>query len=326
MNKVSVLVAVYNASDTIDRCVKSLLSQTHKDIQIVCVDDGSVDCSYDIINHYANIDSRITPVRCSKNMGAAHARNEGLRVAEGEYITFLDSDDTMSPDALQKALEQFGRDEAIDSVLFRCVKIDGDKEKELSLPSFDTLTGTEAFRASLYWTIHGCYIVKACIHHKYPYDESLSSYSDDNTTRLHYLASRKVARCEGIYYYYQHSASVTHTTSLNRFNHILANEIMHRQLLSMNISQDIVDEYENTRWLVLVDTYMFYFLNRHCFTREDLRKARHQMRNIYLGIDTKALRRSLKRKLGYNPMCGCWQLFRLQEELYFTLKKIMRRW
>ena len=75
------------------------------------------------------------------------------------------------------------------------------------------------------------------IHHTYPYDDTLLTYSDENVTRIHYLKSRKVAFCEGVYYYRQHTISTTHNISVRRFDFLLANEGMRRQLLSLGSSE-----------------------------------------------------------------------------------------
>lgn len=90
--KVSVIIPVYNAEKYLQQCLNSILNQTMSDIEIICVDDGSSDSSYDILTEYANIDSRVKVVR-QKNSGAGATRNTGLAVACGDYIHFLDSDD-----------------------------------------------------------------------------------------------------------------------------------------------------------------------------------------------------------------------------------------
>ena len=87
MCQVSVLVAVYNSAKYISRCMDSLLAQTLKDIQIICIDDCSTDESLEILNKYADTDPRIDVISLKENCGQAHARNEGLRRAGGKYIT-----------------------------------------------------------------------------------------------------------------------------------------------------------------------------------------------------------------------------------------------
>ncbi|MDR3244725.1 MAG: glycosyltransferase [Elusimicrobiota bacterium] len=92
MPKVSVIMPVYNAERYLYQCLDSITEQTLKDIEIVCIDDGSTDNSFDILMRYSNNDKRFV-VKKSKNQGAAQARNIGLEYASGPYIGFVDSDD-----------------------------------------------------------------------------------------------------------------------------------------------------------------------------------------------------------------------------------------
>ena len=99
--KVSVLVAVYNAEKYLHQCLDSLIGQTHQDLEIICVDDASTDGSWQILQEYVRRDSRVIVMRHDENKGHAHARNTGLKVATGDYITMLDSDDWYSEDAVE---------------------------------------------------------------------------------------------------------------------------------------------------------------------------------------------------------------------------------
>lgn len=99
--KVSVVTPVYNAEKYLAECIESLLNQTLKECEFIFVEDGSVDHSLDILRRYEQLDSRIKVVT-QKNAGAGIARNNGMAHANGEYIAFLDSDDIMRSDALEK--------------------------------------------------------------------------------------------------------------------------------------------------------------------------------------------------------------------------------
>ena len=107
MTKVSVLVAVYNTADYLPQCLDSLLAQTMTDIEVLCVDDGSTDASPAILQQYAEWDQRIKPTFLKENTGLAHARNVALRQATGEYVCFVDSDDWLATDALEKVYDTF---------------------------------------------------------------------------------------------------------------------------------------------------------------------------------------------------------------------------
>lgn len=103
MSKVSVIIPVYNAEEHIRQCLESVINQTLTDIEIICVDDGSTDCSLEILKEYEGKDSRIQVIQ-QENGGAGAARNAGLGKATGEYLSFLDSDDFFEPNMLEEAV------------------------------------------------------------------------------------------------------------------------------------------------------------------------------------------------------------------------------
>ncbi|MDD7319227.1 MAG: glycosyltransferase [Prevotella sp.] len=325
MAKVSVLVAVYNGETTLRRCLDSLLSQTHGDIEVLCVDDCSTDNSASLLDEYARRDNRIKVFRQPENRGQAVARNRGLAEATGDYVCFLDCDDRLSADALEKAVGVFESHRETDCVLLTVKTVEGEKEEDYPMSQFEVMTGYEAFVASLTWKIHGCYVTRTTLHKQFPYDDTCRSYSDDNTTRTHYYHSREVRCCEGVYYYYKNELSVTHKPSVRRFDYIRANESMKKQLVSFGVGEEVMRIYEKVRWLVLVDTYMFYFLNRKLLPAEDAKFGLNEMKRVWTTIETARIEPSLKRKFGYMPMRFSWKMFRLQEEIYFTLKKLTGR-
>lgn len=98
--KISVVIPVYNTQDYLEECLKSVEKQTLKNIEIICVNDGSTDSSAEILEDHKNKDKRIKIIT-QENAGLAQARNAGMEVAQGEYIAFLDSDDFMLPYAYQ---------------------------------------------------------------------------------------------------------------------------------------------------------------------------------------------------------------------------------
>ncbi len=118
--KVSIIVPVYNVENYLERCINSLRNQTLRDIEIILVDDSSTDSSLEICNKMAMEDSRIKVIH-KVNGGAGLARNEALRIATGEYIGFLDSDDFVEEDmfkTLYDKAEKYSSDLVMSGVLF----------------------------------------------------------------------------------------------------------------------------------------------------------------------------------------------------------------
>lgn len=116
MCKISVIMPVYNASEYLDMAIDSLIKQNFKDIEIICVDDGSTDQSLNILLQYQKRDERIKVLK-QENQYAGVARNLGMSVAQGKYLAFLDADDYFKADMLQKAYK-CAEEEQADIVVF----------------------------------------------------------------------------------------------------------------------------------------------------------------------------------------------------------------
>ena len=118
--KISIIVPVYNVEKYLERCIRSLTSQTHSDIEIILVDDSSTDGSLAICNKAASEDPRVKVIH-KVNEGAGMARNAALAVATGEYIGFVDSDDYVESDmfeTLYQKAKEYGSDLVLSGVLF----------------------------------------------------------------------------------------------------------------------------------------------------------------------------------------------------------------
>ena len=110
--KISVIIPVYNVEKYLGECLDSILAQTFQDFEIICVDDGSTDKSLEILQEYKRKDDRFVILQ-QRHAGAGAARNHGLKLAEGKYIQFLDSDDYFEPTLLEELYtraEKFGSD------------------------------------------------------------------------------------------------------------------------------------------------------------------------------------------------------------------------
>lgn len=105
---ISAIIPIYNTAPWLQRCLDSICGQTLENIEILCVNDGSSDASGAIIEEYARRDARILPITLGRNQGVSVARNIGLGVARGEWLSFVDSDDALEPDFYEK-LSAVGR-------------------------------------------------------------------------------------------------------------------------------------------------------------------------------------------------------------------------
>lgn len=121
MVEISVLIPFYNVEEFIEECLESVINQTFKDIEIICIDDKSTDNSLKIVNEYALKDPRIKIYKNNKNQGISKNRNFAISVAEGKYIYFLDADDFIELDALEK-LYKLAEEKSLDMIIFKLLE------------------------------------------------------------------------------------------------------------------------------------------------------------------------------------------------------------
>ena len=124
--KVSVIVPVYNVEKYLEKCLDSLVKQTLKDIEIIVVDDGSLDNSSKIIDKYSKKYKNVVGYK-KKNGGLSDARNYGLKYARGEYISFVDSDDYIDSTMLEKMYDK-AKNEKLDIVVCDTIEVYDDKQ------------------------------------------------------------------------------------------------------------------------------------------------------------------------------------------------------
>ncbi|MBN1777829.1 MAG: glycosyltransferase [Clostridiales bacterium] len=149
--KISVILPVFNAEKWLRRCLESILAQTHRELEIIAVDDGSSDQSLNILGEYAQKDSRIIVIKTAHE-GVSAARNAALDIACGDYIGFADGDDVLSDTIFETLLEDITKAAADISICgFWFCYTDGTKRASSNLEEPCILTGDTA----LEWTLRG---------------------------------------------------------------------------------------------------------------------------------------------------------------------------
>ncbi len=129
--KFSIIIPVYNSADFLHKCIESLLNQEYKDYELILVDDGSTDASYDICREYASRYEHIRVLR-QKNSGPSAARNAGIQQSSGDYLTFVDSDDWVTANYFSKLKEAVLQ--APDLVFFGRLSFDGPNQVNTVFP------------------------------------------------------------------------------------------------------------------------------------------------------------------------------------------------
>ncbi len=138
--KVSIIVPIYNAEKYLEECIESVTKQTYKDLQIILVNDGSKDKSWELCKKLKNSDSRIV-IATQSNAGVSVARNKGLDLADGKWIMFVDPDDVLSKTIVEDLLTQVSAE--IDIVACGCYGFDGSYRKKDSF-----FKGNRIFKAN----------------------------------------------------------------------------------------------------------------------------------------------------------------------------------
>ena len=112
MSRVSIIVPVYNGEQYLDKCIQSILRQTHQDLELILINDGSKDNSGAICDSWAARDTRVKVIH-QENQGVSAARNAGLDIATGDFIGFVDADDEIAPETYEVALQQIGNHDIV---------------------------------------------------------------------------------------------------------------------------------------------------------------------------------------------------------------------
>ncbi len=318
-------MAVYNAASYLKEALNSLSQQTEGDFQAICIDDGSTDSSAEILQQHAAADPRFEIIRLSQNSGQAVARNTGLAHARGELTLFLDADDTLAEDALQQIWEAYCNTPEADCVVMRLIRTweDGRQEEWFTPTTTRIISGREAALMSIDLSLHGIYAIKTEIHRRYPYSETLRQYSDDNTTRLHYLYSRRVVLSNATYYYRQHPSSCTHAVDLRRLDYLEANRELRRLLEEHQVGTNGLCRCEHFCWYNLVALYREMLISRRNFSAAEWKEAIHRFRRAY--SDIRPARLSL-RILCHPSTIYIWPFpfFRLWAYVIWTATKLVR--
>ncbi|SKA62338.1 Glycosyltransferase involved in cell wall bisynthesis [Succinivibrio dextrinosolvens DSM 3072] len=248
MIKFSIIMAAYNAECFIEKAIKSVLSQSYSNWELVIVDDGSTDRTAEIIDYYANLDNRIV-VRHVKHKGtASHARNCALDVVSGDYIQILDADDLFQNDLLDKYSNKLNQeqvdilapdliyfsDNKTDNVIWKIVPPQNNYKQYIS-------GGELSFDLSLDWQLHGFFAVKRSLIDEIKYDTNALN-GDEFTTRKLFYYSNKVGFVESVYFYRQNLSSTTKNINneLKMYECLITSFNLYKFTLENNMSKKIL--------------------------------------------------------------------------------------
>lgn len=312
--KFSVIVPIYNISSYIDQCVESIINQTYKNIEIILVNDGSKDKSLEKIREWESRDTRIIVID-KPNGGLSDARNAGLKIATGDYISFVDGDDWISIDLYEKIYSEIIHYPNIDVITFSIKKV-YPNGKEISLSykmDKKPVKGSDFFKKSNYyinaWSkiyksefIKDKFFVKGLLHEDLPY----TVYAINE--------AESVGNIENVFYYYRQNreGSILNTYSLKK---------LHDWLLGLKI----LFEYSKNRNNLYLDKWI---LKRviHCSTNTRQFKDYVEIFKKLRMKETIASVYSSKRNLGLTYyLCANYPLITIHFfYVYFTIRNYIK--
>lgn len=267
---ISIVVPVYNCEKYLEECMNSLCSQTYKNIEIICVDDGSTDSSTVILKSIAEKDSRVK-ILSQKNAGAGAARNYGLSVAQGKYIYFFDADDIAFNNLLELVYKRAQETDA-DIVAFNGYTFTNDDISTKKIkPGYNknVLGDSSCVFSYKDYPENIISIVNVVPWNKLIRTqlikennirfEEISSTNDITFSAVCVACAKRIALVDKHLMYYRlgHSGTISSTKSKKLGNAIIAVESVRKQISELEYS----DELQNAVKYFAIDNYCFYFLN-----------------------------------------------------------------
>ena len=205
--KISIIIPVYNVKPYLETCINSILKQSYTNLQIILVDDGSTDGCSEICDKFAKIDDRIIVIH-QKNSGLSAARNSGIEIADGDFISFIDSDDFVHNQMFEYLMVAFEIDKDVGISCVNTMKftLKSQINCESQKPVFKVADAETALKMYLddisgYWIIACAKLYKRELFQEIRYPVGKIHEDEFTTYQLIYKA-KKIAYAEQKYYYY----------------------------------------------------------------------------------------------------------------------------
>ena len=331
---ITVIVPVYNVEKYLEQCVNSILNQTYKNIEIILVDDGSKDKSGQLCNEFSNKYSQIKTIH-KKNAGLGMARNSGLKIANGEYIAFVDSDDWLAPQALKNLYDSMTK--------FNCDYCKGGFQKVNdeghvlfeNINDFQLFEGTDAKRKllprlfgsapgkhdSINMSVWGCLFKHQIImKHNLRFPSERKLMSEDIVFDIDYMQYVKNACIisKSDYKYRQNAFSLSTSYREDKF---IATKKLYKYLLN---KMKALDYGEST--ILRIDRNLFVNLSG-CIFQENNRSLREARKRINIICTDPEIRSVIKKyprkKLGLKQRIFLSLILRKQVYLLYLLAKVI---
>lgn len=286
MSLVSILMPVYNSGTFVHSAIESVIAQTYKNWELLCVDDGSSDNSVEVLDSYAKKDSRIR-FFSQKNKGPLLARRLGFENSSGKYIIYLDSDDEYSPetlDCLVSRMEETNADTVAPDMIYKSEKYSKSWNKLNKVNVEEILSGLDAFSETFPWRkMHNFNLWKREIFEEstyHPYLKNNNFNADEILQRIMLLNCKKVVFSpSGTYIRNYNDESITNVLQIRSFNRLDANEKLIQLGKDYNVSQEIMKKiYSFVFFCQLKGLMLSYYSSSNNLSSKDNKFAMTKMK------------------------------------------------
>lgn len=314
---VSVVVPIYKVEQFIEKCIKSIINQTYKSIEIILVDDGSPDNCGKICDEYATKDERIKVIH-KENGGLSDARNAGINIANGTYITFIDSDDYVDEKFIEILLQIIKRSNAKISMCgIKKVYNNGRESEDIEIPDEKILTGKEMILRLGDYPISNIVawnkLYNINLFEKIRYPKGKIHEDEFTTYKLLYECKKVAITNEKLYYYMQNEGSITN----QKFNKSRLDII---QALEER-SEFFKNKKEKDLYLSTLNKYLEIIIYIYNIGKEDMQK--NQLKDLQ--IRYKRIYRELRNEHYILNKKRNKYMFYIMPNIYYFLSKIKNK-
>lgn len=331
MNKplISIFMPVYNGAHFLKETIESVLNQTYKNLELICVDDGSTDDSCSIIEDFSRNDNRIILLKKKNEGNVAFSWNFVLPHVKGQYVCYISQDDLFSKDLIElqyNRILETGADAVLpDVIAYKSGSKNTNGYFGINGRRDVILTGKEACVYSLNWTIHGFALWKTDVVKRVVFcTETLNG--DEFTVRKLFYSCSLVAFSLGVFYYRQDNPlAITKKPSIRRFEYLETNKMILDFLEKNSFTESEKNIFRSYAFVELITLQLLLYKNRKYFSFVDFDRCMSLIKKEYAKFKQMEITFKKYSYLKKILLCNNYFLFCVTCKTFVILNNIKRR-